>query len=278
MKRLLLACCLAWRLGANAAPLSTASADDPFPDDHADQPDQATALQPGSAPLPCNIEIDPDQDWFRFLALPDVSYRIDVASDTLWDTALELRGPDRIAVLAAADSSRAAPPVRATAVCTNNGAAALYCLGISGYLKFTTGLCWVAVQPLNWTDTDNDGLLDAWELDRLGTLTWRADDDPDGDGADNRHEYYARTHPAQAASVLAITSLVVRAAQAELGWPGAPGAAYRIWRTPGLAPPGPAWTAVGTNVNPGEAGRDERWTDSAPGVGHGYRIDLILAE
>jgi hypothetical protein len=44
-------------------------------------------------------------------------------------------------------------------------------------------------------DVDNDGLPDEWEMLRLGTLLYSADDDPDGDYITNIEEYLNRTDP-----------------------------------------------------------------------------------
>lgn len=44
-------------------------------------------------------------------------------------------------------------------------------------------------------DSDNDGLLDSWEITHFGNLTQGADDDPDGDGSSNLQEQDAGTDP-----------------------------------------------------------------------------------
>lgn len=45
------------------------------------------------------------------------------------------------------------------------------------------------------SDTDVDGLPDAWEQQYFGTLDYVASDDPDGDGYSNAEEYEAGTDP-----------------------------------------------------------------------------------
>ena len=56
-------------------------------------------------------------------------------------------------------------------------------------------------------DTDGDGLPDDWEEFYFGTLSYRAADDPDSDGASNIREYQAGTDPSAAASVLCFTKI-----------------------------------------------------------------------
>lgn len=50
------------------------------------------------------------------------------------------------------------------------------------------------------TDLDGDGLPDAWELQYFGNLKQDGSTDSDGDGASNREEFLAGTHPGSAAS------------------------------------------------------------------------------
>lgn len=47
----------------------------------------------------------------------------------------------------------------------------------------------------DWTDSDLDGLPDAWEIDCFGTLTQSSGGDPDDDGLDNFAELAAGTDP-----------------------------------------------------------------------------------
>ena len=253
-----------------------AQAADPFPDDHGDAPAESTLVSPGGAPSNGTIEIDTDQDWFRFVALPGISYRIDVTSASIWDTVLELRGPDRSTVWACTNSSRSPTPATSTISRTNTGAAATYYVGISGYLKFTTGTYSIAVQPLNWADSDKDGLPDAWETEHLHTLAWGAGDDPDGDGASNLDEYYAMTDPGNSNSVLRITSISTMPGGVSLQWSGAPFSAYRVRAANGL--PATEWPAVGTNYNMSDHEQPEQRDDLSAGTARVYRVELIFGD
>jgi hypothetical protein len=80
---------------------------------------------------------------------------------------------------------------------------------------------WCAADPTagnsNETDSDNNGLPDAWELTQLGSLGQSTTDDVDGDGMSNLEEFLAGTNPADAASRLQLevipvstTALVLR--------------------------------------------------------------------
>ncbi|MHA3770583.1 lamin tail domain-containing protein [Verrucomicrobiota bacterium sgz303538] len=52
------------------------------------------------------------------------------------------------------------------------------------------------------TDTDGDGLQDAWEQAKFGNLSATAGQDPDGDGRNNREEFLAGTDPRNANDLL----------------------------------------------------------------------------
>jgi len=59
-----------------------------------------------------------------------------------------------------------------------------------------------------WVDTDHDGLLDDWEILQFGSLSMAADEDPDGDGADNFAEYAFGTNPLNAGLKPVFTTMV----------------------------------------------------------------------
>jgi subtilisin-like proprotein convertase family protein len=81
------------------------------------------------------------------------------------------------------------------------------------------------------TDTDADGLDDAWETNRLGTLTFGPKDDPDGDGFSNAREQLMGTNP-QSSDLLATPDLsrwgLFGSEMMRLSWSSAPLYHYEI--------------------------------------------------
>lgn len=67
-------------------------------------------------------------------------------------------------------------------------------------------------------DTDNDGLVDDWELRYFGTTLSSSQADPDNDGASNLNEFRAGTNPTNALSVLLIRSIAHAGANATISW------------------------------------------------------------
>jgi hypothetical protein len=92
-------------------------------------------------------------------------------------------------------------------------------------------------------DTDQDGLPDAWEFDRLMNPYETADAqlDFDADGASNLEEYIAGTDPRDARSRLRIESLSV-SAKSVLAFTAAADRSYTIQYTPGIDPA--AWARL----------------------------------
>lgn len=96
-------------------------------------------------------------------------------------------------------------------------------------------------------DDDQDGMADSWELQYgLNTATNDAADDPDHDGADNREEFVAGTHPGDTNSVLAVGDPEPQAdGQWVMAWPSVTSRQYALWYAPGLQQP---FTPVMTNI------------------------------
>src|SRR5207247_3530882 len=61
------------------------------------------------------------------------------------------------------------------------------------------------------TDSNANGLPDAWERTYFGTLGVNPDADPDGDGLSNKEEYLAGTNPTNSSDNLRITAATAAA-------------------------------------------------------------------
>jgi hypothetical protein len=83
------------------------------------------------------------------------------------------------------------------------------------------------------SDTDSDGLPDAWENQQFGNLMANAAADSDGDGTTNLMEYLAGTNPNSAASVFRPTSHT-SGGNLVLSVPTVSGRNYRVWGTANL--------------------------------------------
>lgn len=95
-------------------------------------------------------------------------------------------------------------------------------------------------------DSDDDGLLDAWELAYFGSLSASPGSDPDSDGLTNLQEQNAGTNPLDAASVLRIVRVEFTGSEVNLGFTSIAGKTYRVEAANALAPN--AWTVVADNV------------------------------
>jgi Tol biopolymer transport system component len=94
----------------------------------------------------------------------------------------------------------------------------------------------VFVLNLSSGDVDGDGMDDDWELSYFNTLTFRGDDDVDGDGANNLAEFRAGTDPTNEGSVFQVLTLTlagnwaapVPRATITVFWSAVPGRIYRV--------------------------------------------------
>jgi hypothetical protein len=87
-------------------------------------------------------------------------------------------------------------------------------------------------------DSDRDGLDDAWELNRAGSLAWDANDDPDGDGSTNAREQAVGSNPVAADVPFAVDLSWWELAGYRLPrvtWPAAPAYFYSVYGATNLA-------------------------------------------
>jgi hypothetical protein len=125
------------------------------------------------------------------------------------------------------------------------------------------------------TDSDNDGLPDAWEISFFGSIgapQAAPDADADGDGATNLQEFQAGTRPNDASSTLRVIAVRLSGNNVEVDFASAAGKTYRLERSEAVQ--GGMWNPVsGAVLGTGEV---LRITDSV-GVGlpaRFYRVSL----
>jgi hypothetical protein len=125
------------------------------------------------------------------------------------------------------------------------------------------------------TDADNDGLPDAWEMSKFGTLNSGPNDDPDGDGLTNWEEWQAGTDPLQASSAFTARQGAAEPTGFRISWASVPGKSYDIEYKDELLPGD--WNSLTSNI-PASAGSTTDCLDSsAVGLAKRfYRIKLRL--
>jgi hypothetical protein len=83
-------------------------------------------------------------------------------------------------------------------------------------------------------DSDGDGMSDAWELEHFGPAGALPNDDADGDGKSNLHEYQAGTNPRDSRSVFAVVEISQVPGGTRIEWSSEPNKLYRVRRASSL--------------------------------------------
>lgn len=87
------------------------------------------------------------------------------------------------------------------------------------------------------TDSDGDGLDDAWEMTQFGSLARGPRDDPDGDGFQNAREQVMGTSPLGPDAAFALDLSRLNGSFARLSWPGQTNRSYEIFSATNVAAP-----------------------------------------
>lgn len=82
------------------------------------------------------------------------------------------------------------------------------------------------------TDTDHDGLDDAWELKYFGSLNQGPQDDPDGDGSSNAREQILGTSPIKSETDFRLDFSIWNESYARISWPATNNRIYEILSGP----------------------------------------------
>lgn len=129
-----------------------------------------------------------------------------------------------------------------------------------------------AVAPECLSDSDKDGMDDAWELAQFGNLSHDGGQDSDGDGLTDLQEFLTGTDPLKADSVFALY-LVARDADGKtrLRWPALAGKTYRIEYKTDLNDP--AWIPLPQEVQ-AQTSEGAFTDDTGGGERRFYRVFL----
>ncbi|HXF10418.1 MAG TPA: hypothetical protein VN625_06500 [Desulfuromonadaceae bacterium] len=123
------------------------------------------------------------------------------------------------------------------------------------------------------SDSDDDGMDDAWELAAFGTLARDGSGDYDGDGASDLFEFLTGTDPTDPQSIFTaeISGTLTYGQNPTIDWPLAVGKSYRVQYKDDLG--AASWQDVDGSII--QVGNRGRVTDLTPAVGKRfYRIVL----
>jgi len=242
-----------------------------FGDDAGDAPSQAVAIEADGLPREFNLEIDVDVDWFRFIAMPGISYTATVTRAGLFDTGEKRFDRDGLAERGKTNTLRAAA---ASISWTHNGPAEACFVSAEGMLQFSTGRYAIAVSS-GWTDSDADGLHDPWETARFGNMDQTGSGDRDGDGQSNLNEYLTGTDPATNSSCLLITAIAQESGGTLVRWDAVAAGRYEVQKITG-SPRGAAWSSIATNRQEGAVVREHLDAGTGGATQGLYRVRYIF--
>ena len=133
-----------------------------------------------------------------------------------------------------------------------------------GWISLSNSVAYVQTDTIApGTDSNGDGIPDAWELQNFGTINIDPNADPDHDGMSNRQEYLAGTNPNNPLDYLKITaqSFGPGGATATLTWNSVLTRQYYIEKTLKLTPP--TWSDSGLGlILPGGASTMGTFSDT----------------
>lgn len=135
-------------------------------------------------------------------------------------------------------------------LCTGRFSGACYSANC-GWISLSNTVAHVQTDALlPGSDTDGDGLADAWELQHFGSLAQEGAGDADGDGASNAQEHLAGTDPTDATRRLVITNYAATTdgTNTSVSWQSVPSRHYFIEQTLDLN--SPFWTDLGIGQIP----------------------------
>jgi hypothetical protein len=145
-----------------------------------------------------------------------------------------------------------------------------------GWIGLSNNFAWVQTDAIaSGTDSDKNGLPDAWERLNFGHLGVDPDADPDGDGMSNKQEYLADTNPNDADSDLEITCFTSSSGRTtvNLTWESVLTRCYYIQKNLGLT--SPTWLDSGLGlIAPDGASTTRTFADSFAPMRF-YRVQAV---
>ena len=124
---------------------------------------------------------------------------------------------------------------------------------------------------MNPDDSDNDRLPDSWEYDNFGNLINSSQEDPDGDGLSNLHEYRSGTNPNNNFSYFNIYQHSRSGSTNSMVWLGSPEKNYRILSKNDIAEN--AWQLVEENIQ-GSQSTLNFWNEDSNSGKKFYKIEI----